>query len=176
MSAKAKERTHFWCKLDERLFTLDVKLTDGPMTEGFCKANKKVVRRIEMRGDQTLAELHEAIFQAFEREDEHMFDFRLNDREYMDLDAKRYVLPFAIENNRDDDKPAGDVTMTTIGTLDLKEKDAFSYWFDFGDDWWHEIKVVSIADKAPEPEKSYPKITAHTGDSPPQYPDWDEVE
>ncbi|MCB9964290.1 MAG: plasmid pRiA4b ORF-3 family protein [Rhodospirillales bacterium] len=176
MGAKEKQRTHFYYQIDKRLFTLDVKLTSGPMTETFCKANKKIVRRIEVRGDQTLAELHEAIYAAFDREEEHMFEFRLNEREYMDLDAKRYVLPFVMEDDWGDrDKPAGDVTTTTIGTLDLKEGDSFNYWFDFGDDWWHEIKIVSIADKAPEPEKSYPKITSRTGNSPPQYPDWDEM-
>lgn len=176
MGTKAKERTHFYYQIDERLFTLDVKLTDGPLTEDFMKANKKVIRRIEARGDTTLAELHEAIYVAFDRHDEHMFEFRLNDKRPMDPESKRYVLPFALEDGWDTDKPAGDVTTTTIGTLDLKEKDTFNYWFDFGDDWWHEIKVVSIADKAPEPEKTYPKIISRTGESPPQYPDWDDVE
>ncbi|MFP4098955.1 MAG: IS1096 element passenger TnpR family protein [Alphaproteobacteria bacterium] len=69
-----------------------------------------------------------------------------------------------------------DVTLTVIRALNLKVKDTFNYWFDFGDDWWHEIKIASIADKAPKPEKAYPRITSRTGDSPPQYPDWDEDE
>ncbi|MFP4098866.1 MAG: plasmid pRiA4b ORF-3 family protein [Alphaproteobacteria bacterium] len=175
MTAKTKERTHFWCQIDDRLFTLEVVITDGPMTENFCKANKKVSRKIEMRGDQTLAELHEAIFEAFDRHDPHMFEFRLNDNKFMDPAAKLYVMPEAI-NDWEPDEVSGDVTKTTIGTLGLKEKDTFNYWFDFGDDWWHEIKIVSIADKAPETESAYPKITARTGESPLQYPDWDDVE
>ena len=39
--------------------------------------------------------------------------------------------------------------------------DAFFYWFDFGDDWWHQIDVRAIRDEVP-PGK-YPKITARTG-------------
>jgi hypothetical protein len=180
MTTKAKKkeklRSHFYYQIDERLFTLDVKITDGPMTDNFIKANRKIIRRIEARGDTTLAELHEAIFEAFDRDDPHMFEFRLNDKSSMDPDGKRYI----IEEFRDDDwspeTVAGVVETTIIGSLGLSLKDRFSYWFDFGDDWWHEIKVVSIGDKAPEPEKTYPKIISRTGESPPQYPDWDEVE
>lgn len=177
MSTKAKERTHFYYQVDERLFTLDVKLTDGPLTKDFVRSNKKVIRRIEARGDTTLAELHEAIYAAFDRHDEHMFEFRLNDMRPMACKSRRYVLPFVLEDDSwDTEKPAGDVTTTTIGTLGLKEKDTFDYWFDFGDDWWHEISIISIVDRAPDLEKSYPKVTSRTGDSPPQYPDWDEME
>ena len=168
MAAQPKERTHFWHKIDERLFTLEVTVTNGPMTEGFRNANRKVSRRIEMRGDQTLAELHEAIFEAFDRDDPHMFEFRLNDRKFPDLDAKRYVMPEAI-GDWEPGEVAGDVTMTTLGALDLKEKDTFNYWFDFDDDWWHKVKIISIAEKAPDSESAYPKITARTGESPPQY-------
>jgi len=64
------------------------------------------------------------------------------------------------------------VETTTIGSLGLKEKDSFLYWFDFGDDWWHRINIASIEDKSPEGK--YPKITVRNGDSPPQYPDWGE--
>ena len=172
---KPRERTHFYAAKDERLFTLNVILDDGLMTEEFVKANKKVSRKIEMRGDNTLAELHEAIYEAFDRDDPHMFEFRFNEKIYMDNDAKRYVLPFAMEDFWDN-KPAGDVTMTTIGSLDLKEKDTFNYWFDFGDDWWHTVEIISIGEKAPGSEKKYPKITEKVGDSPPQYLKWDDDE
>ena len=50
--------------------------------------------------------------------------------------------------------------------------DAFGYWFDFGDDWWHQINVVAIQDEAPE--GTYPRATKRVGASPPQYPNWDE--
>jgi hypothetical protein len=66
------------------------------------------------------------------------------------------------------------VALTTIGSLGLKVDDAFGYWFDFGDDWWHQINVVAIADEAPRGK--YPKVTKRVGKSPPQYVDWDEEE
>jgi hypothetical protein len=48
----------------------------------------------------------------------------------------------------------------------------FAYWFDYGDDWWHRIDVVRIADEAPKGK--YPRVTERVGESPPQYPDWEE--
>ena len=49
---------------------------------------------------------------------------------------------------------------------------AFGYWFDFGDDWWHQINVVAIEEKVKRGK--YPKVVKRTGKSPPQYIDWDE--
>ena len=47
------------------LYVLSVFLTSGPISEKF--ANKVVSRVIEIRGDQTLEKLHEAIFEAYDR-------------------------------------------------------------------------------------------------------------
>ena len=43
------------------------------------------------------------------------------------------------------------------------------YRFDFDDDWWHQINVDAVEDKAPRGQ--YPRITNHIGQSPPQYAD-----
>jgi hypothetical protein len=51
--------------------------------------------------------------------------------------------------------------------LKLKKDDVFGYWFDFGDDWWHQINVVSVEDRTPEGD--YPRVTGRVGKSPPQY-------
>ncbi|MBI3440738.1 MAG: plasmid pRiA4b ORF-3 family protein [Proteobacteria bacterium] len=163
--SKPRRRTRFWAKNDKRLFTLEVFITDGPMSKKFCKANPEISRRIEMRGDQALGELHEAIFSAFDREDEHMFEFQVGGKGPMDPKAQRYVFPMALDNGWDDGgNPPKDLTMTTIGSLNLKADDAFGYWFDFGDDWWHQINVASIGEKAPEGK--YPRIISRIGKSP----------
>jgi hypothetical protein len=65
--------------------------------------------------------------------------------------------------------PAGDVTKTLIGSLDLAVEEPFGYWFDFGDDWWHQIDVQAITE--PQPQVKYPRITNRIGASPPQYAD-----
>jgi len=157
---------------DSRLFTLDVFLIGGQITEEFAKLNPVISRTIQIKADQTLEELHNAIFDAFDREEEHMYEFQFgkgpNDRK-----GKRYVLPSAAEDSfGGGPKIAGVVTRTTIGSLDLAVDQAFGYWFDFGDDWWHQINVAAIEEQAPSGR--YPKVTKRVGASPPQYPDWEE--
>jgi hypothetical protein len=159
---------------DKQLYVLEVFITSGPISEEFAKKNKVISRTIQIRGDQTLEDLHCAIFDAFDREDEHMYEFQVGGKGPMDPKARRYVLPMVMDDPFSDQKPTRDVTRTAIASLGLKAGDAFAYWFDFGDDWWHQIDMVAIEDKAPRAK--YPKVTKRVGKSPPQYVDWDEEE
>ena len=72
-----------------------------------------------------------------------------------------------VEQERGDQTIAGDVTQTTIDSLGLKVDQPFGYWFDYGDDWWHQIDVVAIEDKVPKGK--YPRVTRRVAKSPPQY-------
>ena len=166
---KAKSRTD-----DCHLYTLEVFIINGPITEEFAKKNRVISRTIEIRSDQTLEQLHAAVFDAFDREDEHMYEFQVGGQGPMDPKAERYVLPMSMDESFSDEESAGDVTCATIGSLGLKVDEVFGYWFDFGDDWWHQINVVAIQDEVPTGR--YPKVTKRVGKSPPQYVDWDEEE
>jgi len=151
----------------KRLYTLEVVLISGPVTGSFARKNPLVARTIQMRGAQTLEDLHRAIFKAFDREEEHMYEFQVGGKGPMDRKARRYVLPLAVNEPFSNPKLAGDLTRTTVGLLGLKVDDTFGYWFDFGDDWWHQINVVAIEDAAPR--GGYPKVTKRVGESRPQY-------
>lgn len=155
-----------------KLYELEVSLLNGPIAEAFAKKNPSVLRTIQIRGDQTLEDLHMAIFDAFDREEEHMYEFQVGGKRPMDRKARRYGLSMAMDDPFDDHRLAGDVADTTIGSLGLKVDQPFAYWFDFGDDWWHQITVLAIHDEVPRGR--YPKVTSKTGDSPPQYIHWDE--
>jgi hypothetical protein len=157
---------------DKRLYSLDVFLVSGPITEAFARKNKRICRSNQIRGDQTLRVFHDAIFDAFDREDEHMYEFQVGGKGPMDPRARRYVLPTTLKNPFAEAKPAGSVSRTTIGSLGLMKGDAFGYWFDFGDDWRHQVNVAAIEENAAGGK--YPRVTKRTGDSPPQYPDLDE--
>src|SRR3954447_20424163 len=103
-----------------------------------------------------------------------MYEFRFG-KGPRDPEADTYVLPGAFEHPIGDGKPpAGRVDRTTLDSLGLKEGDPFAYWFDFGDDWWHQINVEAVEQKAPTGK--YPRVTKRTGKSPPQYADLDEDE
>jgi len=150
-----------------KLYTLCVFLTGGPVAKEF--EGKEISRTIQIRGDQTLEGLHYIIFKAFDREEEHMYEFSLGKGPY-DQSA-RYSLPMDRIGLEGDEEKVGDVTNTTIESLGLMVGRAFGYWFDFGDDWMHQINVVAI-DNYPGTGK-YPKIIKRVGESPPQYPDFE---
>lgn len=170
--AKRKKPAQGWGSQDDCFLTLEVCIISGPMTEKFIKKNKVISRTIQIRGAQTLEILHCAMFGAFGREDEHMYEFQVGGKGPMDPKAKKYVLPMAMDDTFAEKKPDGDITRTPIGSLDLKVGDVFGYWFDFGDDWWHQINVVAIEKKVPR--GVFPRVTKRTGESPPQYIDWDQ--
>ena len=154
------------------LYTLEIFITSGPVTQKFIKQNPVISRTIEVRGNQTLEDLHYAIFNAFDREDEHMYEFQIGGKGPNDPNAKQYGLSSAFEDVTDQAKSEGDVTQTSIDTLSLKVDEIFGYWFDFGDDWWHQINVISIEKKSLTDD--YPKVTKRIGKSPPQYADFEE--
>ena len=151
------------------LFTLEVLLIAGYVSEEFAEKNPTVSRTIQIRGDQTLAELHDVIFDAFKRYDEHMYEFQVGKRP-QDPRAQRYVLPMVLQSDHEGElPPAGHIYETQVDSLGLKVGQSFYYWFDFGDDWWHQITVKAIEDKVPRGK--FPKVTRKVGKSPPQYLD-----
>ncbi len=155
-----------------RLYTLDVFIISGPISDKFAKKNPVISRTIQLRGDQTLEELHHAIFAAFGRSDDHMYEFQFG-KGPMDPKSPRYVLPDDFESERGDkNPPAGRVDQTTVGSLELQVGRSFGYWFDFGDNWWHQINVEAIEDQVPEGK--FPRVTKQEGKNPPQYTDEDE--
>ncbi|AKB32000.1 putative lexA repressor [Methanosarcina siciliae HI350] len=155
-------------KTPSKLYTFIVYLIQGPMGSEFD--GKTISRTIQIRGNQTLEALHEAIFKAFDRFDEHLYEFLLgvgpDDRSAV------YSLPADFGFPDLEEKMAGDVRTTTIDSLGLEVGLAFGYRFDFGDDWLHQIDVIAIEDYSGKGK--YPKIETKVGKSPPQYPDQDD--
>ena len=91
---------------------------------------------IEIRGDQTLEQLHHAIFKAYDRWDEHLYEFQFGNVRSIPTDPNTGV-PMRAETKKRD----GDARTTKLDDLDLKPDRAFGYWFDFGDDWFHQVQV-----------------------------------
>ncbi len=148
------------------LYTLDVYIASGPMTPKFIKRNPLVCRTIEIQGEHTLMHLHQAIFKALDREEEHMYEFQIGGKGPNDPGARRYGLS---DNEGDTEGLTGNVRQTRMDALGLKSGDVFGYWFDFGDDWWHQINVVAVDEKTET--GIYPRVTKKVGASPPQYED-----
>jgi hypothetical protein len=142
------------------LFVLKVYLVGGPIGGRF--ANKEISRVIEIRGDQTLNDLHHAIFRAYDRWDEHLYEFQFGKRPF-DPEGSKY----GISDLGQSKGTSGDARATKLDDLDLKPLRIFGYWFDFGDDWYHQIQVERIEQAIPT--VTYPRVTRRVGKSPLQY-------
>jgi len=133
------------------------------------KYAKRIWRRIAISGDHTLADLHDAIFNAFDRFDEHLYSFYFTANP---SSKSRSRLRGAPEYTHPHSQTGKNAATTRIKSLRLKPKDKFEYLFDYGDDWWHEITLEEA--RPMETGQTYPRVIAAQGDSPPQYPDMEE--
>jgi len=138
---------------------------------------KRIYRNIEILENQSLADLHESIFEAFERYDEHLYSFFLTGKTIKNtsyiFDYPEITHPMNLEDlSGFSRKKRYNAEKMKIRDLDLDEKGKFYYLFDFGDEWWHELSVLKIEDASGL--KGYPKITKKFGDSPEQYPDFED--
>lgn len=157
----------------QRTYVLDVYIIDGPIEPDFVEAHPIISRRIELFEHHTLADLHRVIFRAFDRHDEHLYEFQIGGRGPHDPDNRVYSLPQAMRRE-EDTAAAGNVETTTLADAGIQVDKPFGYWFDFGDDWWHQVNLVDI--RATPSEASLPKITGRVGASPPQYLRDDELD
>jgi len=137
---------------------------------------KRIWRIIEIKGSQTFADFHEAIFEAFDRHDEHLYSFYLTKGK---KGRNRYSLspeithPMNMEGYLDDNNKQ-DAEKTCIKDIGLKESQIIEYLFDFGDNWEHEIVLEKIVED--NNAGRHPRILKKSGESPPQYPDYDDCE
>jgi hypothetical protein len=139
-------------------------------------------RKIAILPDQTLDDLHEAIFDAFDRYDDHLYSFTFLKRRTprsRPVPSAEYVHPAAYDPGEswgDDPVDEFDASETTIGSLSLQPKMTFEYLFDFGDSWEHLITVEAIDAPRTKPKSDYPAVEESHGESPPQYPIEDDDE
>jgi hypothetical protein len=138
---------------------------------------KRIYRNIEILSNQTLHDLHEAIFTSFDRYDEHLYSFYLTftatKSRNVIYDSPEYSHPMAIEESPFHNfQEKHNAEETRIGILGLSENDKLYYIFDFGDEWWHELTVLEIRDI--KETKGYPKIIKKAGQSPDQYPEYND--
>jgi hypothetical protein len=124
-----------------------------------------VSRSIEVREDQTLADLHQTIREAFGWLDDHLYSFWLDGRFWGDRSSE-YTSPVEAEEG----VRTADVPVSELG---LQPGATIAYVFDFGDQWQVELLVSGTGDAD---SGRYPRIVGSKGDAPPQYPDLDDDE
>ena len=119
-------------------------------------------RIIEIKENQMLSSLHQAIFKAFDRFDEHQYSFFLSNKPY-DRESQ-YISP-----GLDTDGTGKLATRIRIDSIALYGGPKFLYLFDYGDEWWHEVELIDVTEKVTR--ANYPRVVKKQGKSPPQYPE-----
>jgi hypothetical protein len=135
-------------------------------------------RIIEASEHCKLDELHQAIFKAFERFDAHLYSFFITGEDAKSIrkivQSLEVTHPQAMENVPGFGKEQKSSYKTRLSDLGLQEKDVFHYLFDFGDEWWHRIRVQKISEDPST--KKHVQVVKAVGESPPQYPAFDDEE
>ncbi len=142
--------------------TFRVRIVGGPYAPADAKG---VWREIELRGDQTLAKLGEAIPPAFGFYDDHLWSFFLSGKSW---DPSTEYTRMPEEHGR---------LAKRLRVRDAPAGREFLFLFDYGDEWHFGVKLERTAQL--EPGASYPRVVARHGEAPPQYPaleDWDDDE
>jgi Plasmid pRiA4b ORF-3-like protein/SEC-C motif len=114
---------------------------------------------IETSSKNTLDDLHDAIIDAADFDDDHLHAFFLSGRAW----------------DKQTEYGHGDARHSSgmqIGNLRLRLKQRFLYLFDFGDQ--HEFDVQLIETSPEPPRERYPRVIEQHGKMPLQYPDWDD--
>jgi hypothetical protein len=107
-------------------------------------------RRLQVPSTTSLAELHDIIQAAMGWYDCHLHQFEVNRVHYADTN---HML--------------ADTTDEARRTLaEMRAGDRLAYWYDFGDDWWHDIIVESL-DRA-DPALTYPRCVNGRRAAPPE--------
>ena len=139
----AYSNTHF-------IYQFKVSLRDKP----------DIWRIIDIKGNQMLSSLHKAIFKAFDRFEEHQYSFFLSNKPY-DRESE-YTSP-----GIGTDGTSKLATRIRIDSVELYGGPKFLYLFDYGDEWWHEVELISVTERVTR--ANYPRVVKKQGKSPPQY-------
>jgi hypothetical protein len=136
----------------------------------------KLYRIIEASENCTFDDFHKAIFQAFNRFDEHLYSFFITRKDTKNTrsiySSPEITHPMNAEDTMGFGKMKKSTAKTRIGDIGLNDKDVFHYLFDFGDEWWHRIKVRNVSETKSQQKNI--KVIQSVGESPPQYPDYDD--
>src|SRR6266511_1093189 len=114
-------------------------------------------REIEIRGDQTLADLGDAIPGAFDFDDDHLWSFFLSGKAW---DASTAYTC----DDQEEGRPA-----ERLRIRDAPAGREFLFLFDYGDEWHFGVKLAGTTEI--EPGVASPRVVASNGEAPPQYAD-----
>jgi len=114
-----------------------------------------VWRRVELPLTNSLKTLHLAIQAVMLFENYHLFQFDVGDT--------RYGIPFDDDWSNSPTRDAGNIR---LGKLVERGITAFTYAYDFGDNWRHTVVIEAVAPT--DPDKEYPRFVDGERRAPPE--------
>jgi tetratricopeptide (TPR) repeat protein len=111
-------------------------------------------RIIDIKGNQMLSSLHKAIFNAFDRFEEHQYSFFLSNKPYDR--GSEYTSP-----DVDTDGMGKLASRIRIDSIELYGSRKFLYLFDYDPEWWHDVELVSVTERVTRAK--YPRVVKKQG-------------
>jgi len=134
--------------------------TENTVYEFRVGLSRDCFRVIQCSGSHTFEAFHLAIQKAFDFDNDHLYAFYMDGRR-----GRRSInAPYCEE------PPSADEVR--IGEARMHVKQKILYLFDFGDSWRFDVTLVSICDS--DTVLLRPIVTESVGESPEQYPSFDE--
>ena len=110
-------------------------------------------RRLLVLSDTTIAQLHAILQTVMGWEDVHLHRFRIHGKEYGIYREGGLIF-------------SDDPDQVRLAVFKLRPPERFSYEYDMGDFWQHDIHLEQVL--PPDPSQTYPRCTAGAGECPPE--------
>jgi len=117
-----------------------------------------VWRRVLVPEDFSFEQLHRIVQAAMGWEDCHLHEFLVGEERI----GPRTPDPFGFGDEAET-RPEASIRLRDM----LGRRKKFRYWYDFGDDWWHEVAVEKRLPAAPEDDLS-PRLVTGKHACPPE--------
>lgn len=152
------------------LYVLDCYIAAGPVSKEF--QGRRIARVIEFRADNTLDDVHEALHEAFGRQEDRPYEFNIGGTRRFCPNNKNYGFPELLKQRNKTLKQKlgaydGDSRETKLLELSLSIRQSIGYSFDFDAGWYHFLSLEKIERAISSVD--YPRLRRQVGKAPPQF-------
>jgi len=145
-----------------KVYTLRVYLTRGPYGEE--AVGQEIYRTLQIRGDQSLEDLHYAIFCSFDRLEEQRYEYSFGKNPSVRSGPRYAGWPPLEDLGRLGRQKVRSARLCSIDSLGLGESQVFGYWFGTVGEWVHLVQVLAI--EPAKPHEEYPLLLEKVGAAP----------
>lgn len=133
-----------------------------------CLSMEECIRLIEIDSTASILDLHLAIQQAVDFDNNHLFEF------FVGRTPHNRTIFVGREPNWDTFDPFREYEKVSLSKVfPLPSGMKLFYLFDFGDSWMFQITKSPRKDKKAKPGVKYPRVVDAKGENPEQYPEWE---